>query len=197
MQHASTQPCQPSQHSSNCHVCFRTAVRRRSSTRACAPRARLSHSSSWQQFPPGWRLQRQKSKAQPAQHCSSQPECLYPIPCAGKVTTKAGHNCPKSPQGVSAGQPSPVRSPKQPARPGAALPKGSPPASADERSPQRQLRTRSELLEADKKPQGANGKCASPTVELVIRCGLVQVLHGPCLLPCRYKAVCNISVVAR
>ena len=104
---------------------------------------------------------------------------------------------PKSPQGVSAGQPSPVRSPKQPARPGAALPKGSPPASADERSPQRQLRTRSELLEADKKPQGANGKCASPTVELVIRCGLVQVLHGPCLLPCRYKAVCNISVVAR
>ena len=74
---------------------------------------------------------------------------------------------PESPQGVSAGQPSPVRSPGQPAKPGTALPKGSSPASVKGISPPRQLSARSGLLGPDKEPQAA---CASPDAQLEIRC---------------------------
>ena len=120
--------------------------------------------------------------SQPSTAAASQ-SVFTPSHVLARSPPKQVATSPKSPQGVSAGQPSPGRSPKQPARPGAALPKGSPPASADGESPQRQTSARSELLEADKKPQGANGQCASPTVELVIRCGSVRVFDGPCLLP--------------
>ena len=78
---------------------------------------------------------------------------------------------PKSPQGVCAGHPSPARSPKQPARPGAALPRGSSPASVDVNSPQRQLSTHSGLLEADKKQQADDCICASSADGLDIRWG--------------------------
>ena len=101
---------------------------------------------------------------------------------------------PKSPQGVSAGQPSPGRSPKQPAKPGVALHKRSPPASADGRTPQRQLSARSKPLEADKKPRAATGTCASPSQELVIRCGVLSSMEFAILcLPANLEHIMTAS----